>query len=75
MSRKAIAIAILQKIDMQEVTEIKDTQDAIEKLLVTIEAWEKKVVPNTSAGIVQPDPAAPVISTVPDPSDDLLTVP
>lgn len=64
-----------QKDDGTTDMEVKDRQTKIDILISNIEAWEKKAVPATPAGIVQPDPANPVISTVPDPTDDLLTVP
>jgi len=70
---------------------LTDIQGKMDALNVVIETWEKaasvsNAVPVVSAaipsGMVQPTPAAAVISTVPDPkdsdpsdpSDDLLTV-
>jgi len=68
-----------QKADGTTDLEVKDRQTKIDILIADIEAWEKKATPvtpvNVPAGVAQPDPAASVISTVPDPSDDLLTVP
>ena len=69
-----------QKADGTTDLEVKDRQTKIDILIADIEAWEKKATPVTPvqsvpSGIVQPDPAASVISTVPDPDDDLLTVP
>jgi hypothetical protein len=64
-----------QKDDGTTDTEVKDRQTKIDILIADIEAWEKLSATVPPVGIVQPDPAAPVISTVPDPDDDLLTVP
>jgi hypothetical protein len=49
--------------------------DHAKAMVQQIETWEKAATPATPAGIVQPAPAAATVSTVPDPDDDLLTVP
>ena len=65
-----------QKADGTTDMEVKDRQTKIDILIADIEAWEKKASPAVvPAGVVQPDPAAVVVSTVPDVNDDLLTVP
>lgn len=70
-----------QKADGTTDTEVKSWQSKIDFFINDIETLEKQaalVTPATTAGIVQPDPAASTISTVPIMSgtdDDLLTVP
>lgn len=73
MNRRAVEKN--QKADGTTDLELAQYLTKIDIIIADIEAWEKKAVPATPAGIVQPDPAHPVISTVPDPTDDLLTVP